>query len=169
MGFTRSQCPAQNVGNDCPVKCGLARQGERKCAKIECKVCTVGVVVTKQHVFHVHISPGPPPPSASSPPLHHPSSSSSRLVPVLFLPPRLNPRLHPHPSPHPPPHPLVRSPASSSSSIIHPRTQPSFQDSIVDSFFLCLFSHCLYCIYRCLDHDFSFFPLDKRASSFHSN
>ena len=103
--------------------------------------------VTKQHVFHVHISSGPPPPSSSSPPLPHPSSSSSsRLVLILLLLPRLNPRLHPHPSPHPPPHPLVRSPASSSSSIIHPRTQPSFQDSIVDSF-PCAFSLIAFTVY----------------------
>ena len=42
----KSHCKNQNCNyirtkSDCPVKCGLAREGERKCAESECKVCNV--------------------------------------------------------------------------------------------------------------------------------
>jgi len=40
-GWSQSDCSYTNVKNDCPVKCGLAREGERKCAKQECKDETI--------------------------------------------------------------------------------------------------------------------------------
>ena len=86
----------------------------------------IGMAVTKQHVFHVHISPGPPPPPPHPPP-HPPRhrlfiirppppppparSSSSSIFPgsipgliliillILLLILRLDPRPHPPPPP----------------------------------------------------------------------
>ena len=104
------------------------------------------------------------------------SSSSVLLLPLLF-------------DPHPLPPSSAQSPASSSSfsssfssssssssgsipGLILLLHHPSPDSAIIPRLncgliSLCFFFYCLYCIYWCLDYDFSFFPLDKRANSFH--
>ena len=103
--------------------------------------------VNKQHVFHVHISPGPPPPPPHPPP--HPPSRRLLSSGLLLL------ILRHDPQPHPPP------PLSFLDLAFIPRLT-------VDSSHFAFSSIAL--LYNLLlDYDFSFFPLDKRANSYYPN